>query len=111
MGKKSAKSDPCERAPQAGSPIYCIVEPAQIHFLTCLLEAYEGLAVGTTLDPQLGLLKLSVAPGCERDLLAVLESERETLQLQAVSPDPLVEPPEQPPDAGKPKHRAPSFAP
>jgi hypothetical protein len=45
-----------------------LVAPAQIHVLRFLVEAYEGLAVVSTIDPRSGLVALSIAPGCEADL-------------------------------------------
>jgi hypothetical protein len=92
MGNKSAKEILFQPPPRNAASIYCIVEPYRIHYLCCLLEAYEGLAISTTLDPRLGLLRLSVAPGCEADLLKLLESEKETLKLRAVSTTPPLDP-------------------
>lgn len=85
MGNKSAKEACCPPPPRTTASIYCLVEPARIHYLCCLLEAYEGLAISTTLDPQLGLLRLAVARGCEADLLALLDSEKSVLKLRAVN--------------------------
>jgi len=85
MANKSAKEVSCPPPPRTTASIYCLVEPVRIHYLCCLLEAYEGLAISTTLDPQLGLLRLAVARGCEADLLAVLESEKGVLKLRAVN--------------------------
>lgn len=85
MGNKSAKEACGPPPPRTTASIYCLVEPTRIHYLCCLLEAYEGLAISTTLDPQLGLLRLAVAHGCEADLLALLESEKSVLKLRAVS--------------------------
>jgi hypothetical protein len=57
-----------------------IIVPREVHYLRFILEAYEGIAVLTTLDPQLGHIRLSVAPGCEPDVLLLLEAEQERLQ-------------------------------
>ncbi len=40
------------------------VERSQIGYLKFIIEAYEGVAVVSTLDAVRGLVKLSVAPGC-----------------------------------------------
>lgn len=61
-------------------PHHCIirrilVSPSEIHFLRFIIEAYEGIGVVTTLDPALGLLQLSIAPGCEDIMERILEEE------------------------------------
>jgi hypothetical protein len=62
-----------------------MVCPSQIHFLRFILEAYEGVGVVTTLDPQLGLVELKVARGCEEVADKILESEKVRLQLRKVT--------------------------
>ena len=58
-----------------------LIDPYQIHYLRFIIEAYPGMAVVSTVDSQLGLVAIAVAPGCEPDILAVLEAEREILKL------------------------------
>ena len=65
-----------------------LVSPHQIHYLRFILEAYPGLAVVTTVDPGLGLVSIAIAPGCEPDVLRILEAERETLKLSELSANP-----------------------
>jgi len=67
-------------------PVACtvrnyLIDPHQIHYLRFIIEAYPGMAVVSTVDPELGLVSIAVAPGCESDILRVLEAERETLKL------------------------------
>jgi hypothetical protein len=52
--------------------------------LRFILEAYEGIGLVTTLDSHLGLIELSVAPGCEEEVALVLTSEEDNLQLRPV---------------------------
>lgn len=59
----------------------CLIDPYQIHYLRFIIEAYPGMAVVSTLDSTLGLVSIAIAPGCEPDILLILESERETLKL------------------------------
>lgn len=61
-----------------------IIDPYQIHYLRFIIEAYEGIGVVTTLDPKTGLVQLSIAPGCEDDVLAILEAEKARLKLHSV---------------------------
>lgn len=50
------------------------VDPYEIHYLKFILEAYEGLATLTTLDPQAGLVQLAVPPGRKDSLESLLEA-------------------------------------
>jgi hypothetical protein len=68
------------RVPRICTVLDGIIAPREVHFLRFILEAYEGIAVLTTLDPQLGHIRLSIAPGCERDVQHLLEAEQERLQ-------------------------------
>lgn len=62
------------------------VDPYEIHYLKFILEAYEGLATLTTLDPQKGVVQLAVPPGCDGTLEALLEALGQELELKRVSP-------------------------
>lgn len=66
---------------------HVLVCPSEIHFLRFILEAYEGIAVATTLDPGLGLMRLSIAPGCEDEVARILSFEKERLHLKDADPD------------------------
>lgn len=45
---------------------YYRVDRRRISFIKFIFEAYEGVAVVTTLDAKLGHIVLAVAPGCEK---------------------------------------------
>ncbi len=62
-----------------------LIDPYQIHYLRFIIEAYEGVGVVSTIDPSLGLVSISIAPGCEADIFQILEAERENLKLKSVS--------------------------
>lgn len=51
---------------------YLRVDRREIHFLKFIFEGYDGLASVTTLDPDLGIVLLSISPGCEGDVEMVL---------------------------------------
>lgn len=74
-----------DAAPQNCLVRHVLVCPARIHFLRFVLEAYEGIAVVTTLDPALGLVRLSIAPGCEDEVGTILSFEKDRLQLRDVA--------------------------
>ncbi len=42
------------------------VNRREIGYLKFILEAYDNLAMLTTLDPQRGIVQLRIAPGCEK---------------------------------------------
>ncbi len=68
-----------EECPKNCTQYRAIIDPRQIHYLRFILEAYEGLALVSTLDQKLGLVLLSIAPGCEEDVLSILQSESASL--------------------------------
>ena len=59
-----------------------LIDPHQIHYLRFIVEAYDGLGVVSTIDPALGLVSISIAPGCEADMNQILEAERSNLMLR-----------------------------
>ena len=52
--------------------------------LRFILEGYEGIALVTTLDAALGLIEMSIAPGCEEEVAQILKYEQEHLHLRLV---------------------------
>ena len=70
--------------PEECSVLNYLIDPYQIHYLRFIIEAYPGMAVVSTVDATLGLVSIAVAPGCESDILQILEAERETLKLTEV---------------------------
>ena len=56
--------------------------PPEIHMLRFILEAYEGIGLITTLDAALGLIEMSIAPGCDEEVAQILLSERDNLHLR-----------------------------
>ena len=60
------------------------VDPYEIHYLKFILEAYEGLTTLTTLDPHRGLVQLSVPPGCQGELKALMGALGRELELKQV---------------------------
>jgi hypothetical protein len=65
---------------------YYLIDPYEIHYLRFIVEAYPGLGVVSTVDPALGLVSISVAPGCESDMFEILDAERENLKLREIDP-------------------------
>jgi hypothetical protein len=59
-----------------------LISPQEIHFLRFILEAYDGMAVVTTLDREAGLVQVNIAPGCEEVVEQVLNAEASGLRLR-----------------------------
>jgi hypothetical protein len=49
------------------------VDRRKINIIRFIFEAYEGLAVVTTLDAAAGAISLAVAPGCEAMASSVMD--------------------------------------
>ena len=52
---------------------YYRVDRREIAFIKFIFEAYDGIAVLETLDPVAGIVVFHIAPGCERDVEAILQ--------------------------------------
>lgn len=53
---------------------YYRVDKSKIGFLRFIVEAYDNLALMTTLDAKEGLVVLNIAPGCEDTARALMQS-------------------------------------
>jgi hypothetical protein len=52
------------------------VDRREIHFLRFTLESYDGMALVSTIDPYVALIKVSMAPGCETLVLELIDALR-----------------------------------
>lgn len=74
MGNVKSKKAPCQQVSEIVTERsfmlmnternYYRVDRRRINFIRFIFEAYEGLAVVTTIEATAGLIKLAVAPGC-----------------------------------------------
>ncbi len=60
------------------------VDKTRIGFIRFILEAYEGIAVMTTLDPAKGLIRIRMAPGREATVFRVIEDLRKDMAFNEV---------------------------
>ncbi len=60
------------------------VDKTRIGFIRFILEAYEGIAVMTTLDPVRGLVRIRMAPGCQETVFRVIEDLRKDMAFNEV---------------------------
>jgi len=59
----------------------------QIHFLRFLLEAYEGVAVLSTVDNGSGLVSLRIAPGRETEAAELLSALKDQIMIEPAPAD------------------------
>jgi hypothetical protein len=64
---------------------YYRVAGRDISFFRFVLEGYDGLAVLTTLDAPTGHVVLTVAPGCEEDVAAVISGLKSEIMIEPAS--------------------------
>lgn len=50
------------------------VDRCQISFIKFILEAYDNVAVMSTLDPKQALVQITIAPGCETVVDGIIKS-------------------------------------
>jgi hypothetical protein len=60
------------------------VDRRQISFIKFIFEAYEGVAVVTTLDPATGLISLAMAPGCEKLVRDVMDDLSRSILIEPI---------------------------
>jgi hypothetical protein len=58
------------------------VDRREIAFIRFVLEAYDGLAVVTTVDPATGLIEFQIAPGCEQDVAMILQDLQQNIMME-----------------------------
>ena len=58
------------------------VDRREIAFIRFIVEAYDGLAIVTTLDPATGLIEFQIAPGCEQDVEAILQDLKRNIMME-----------------------------
>ena len=63
---------------------YLRIDRREIAFLKFIIEAYDGIAVVSTVDPMAGIVKLGIAPGCEADVEMVLQDLKKDVMIEPV---------------------------
>ena len=60
------------------------VDKTKIGFIRFIFEAYEGVAIATTLDAQKGHLRLAIAPGREKTVAKIVDDLKKDFLFRAV---------------------------
>jgi len=60
------------------------IDRREVGYLRFILEAYPGVAMMRTVDPQQGLVVLHVGPGCEKEVDMIIDGLRKEVQIELV---------------------------
>ncbi|MBN1277146.1 MAG: DUF4911 domain-containing protein [Deltaproteobacteria bacterium] len=52
------------------------VDRRDINYLRSTIESYDGIAVVSTINPEASVIEIQIAPGCEDQVLELLDSIR-----------------------------------
>jgi hypothetical protein len=63
------------------------VDRRQINLIRFIFEAYEGVAVVSTVEAATGLISLAVAPGCEAVAEAVMDDLSKSILIEPAESD------------------------
>ena len=63
---------------------YYRVDRRKIAFIKFILEAYDGLAIVKTLDPDSGLVEFRIAPDCEQDVKMILRDLQRNIMMEPI---------------------------
>ena len=69
----------------ASTKRYYRIDRREIAFFKFILEAYDGLAVVSTLDSQAGFVVLHIAPGCEQDVEKIVADLSRDIMMEPAS--------------------------
>jgi hypothetical protein len=53
--------------------------------LKFIFEAYDGMAVITTMDASLGRVAIRVAPGCEHEVQMLIEALKQKIRIESAT--------------------------
>ena len=70
--------------PKASTRLRLRVDRREIAYFKFILEAYEGVAILTTLDPHLGTVELLIGPGCENDVYQIVKDLSRRILIETV---------------------------
>jgi len=63
---------------------YYRVDRREICFLRFIFEAYDGIAILTTIDSSSGFVVLHISPGCEETVEMVLQDLKKEIMIEPV---------------------------
>lgn len=60
------------------------VDRSQISFIKFILEAYDNVAVMSTIDPRQAIVQIAIAPGCETMVKGIMDGFSEEFEVVPV---------------------------
>ncbi|MBL0716977.1 MAG: DUF4911 domain-containing protein [Desulfosarcina sp.] len=63
---------------------YFRIDRKEICFLKFIIEAYDGIAVLTTIDPVKGIVVINIAPGCEQEVEMIIKDLGKTIMIESL---------------------------
>ena len=61
------------------------VDRREIAFLRFIFEAYDGLAIIETLEPEAGIIVFHISPGCEDDVELILQDLKKDIMMRPLN--------------------------
>ena len=65
---------------------YLRIDRREIALLKFIIEAYDGIAMVSTVDRMAGIVKLCISPGCEDAVEMILQDLKKDIMLEPVEP-------------------------
>jgi len=63
---------------------YYRINRREISFLRFIFEAYDGLAVISTVDSKQGIISVTTAPGCQQETDTIIQGLKEEIMIEKV---------------------------
>ena len=64
---------------------YYRVDRREIAFIKFIFEAYDGIAMLTTMDPAKGIIALKIAPRCQEQVQEILRVLKKQIMIQPLT--------------------------
>ena len=64
---------------------YFRIDRREICFLKFIIEAYDGIAVLTTIDPAKGIVVINIASGCEEEVQMIIKDLKKTIMIESLN--------------------------
>ncbi len=62
------------------------IDRSEIAFVKFIFEAYDGIANLSTIDREMGVIQLNIAPGCEKVASDVIEDLQKSVRIEPWRP-------------------------
>jgi len=69
---------------------YYRIDHREIYFLKFIIEAYDGIAVVTTIDKNSGIISIQISPGCEGDVDMVINELKKDIMIKHINDNQLL---------------------